>query len=135
MGVFMHFSKLALYKVFFLLLRVYYVFSTIIVLKLAFETSDFFSGLLTSFGLLVIAIQFFVSLKAEKLIKEENHNGLLLGLILSFFTLSGFGMPIAILGFYALLNKQMRSLFSNERLPSWLKDAFLTLDNISFSRS
>lgn len=130
----MHFSKLSLYKFFFLLLRAYYVISIVIILKLAFGNSDLLSGLISSFGLLIIAIQFFASLKAEKLIKEENHNGLLMGLILSFFTLSGFGMPIAILGFYALLNKEMRSLFSNERLPSWLKDAFLTLDNISFLR-
>jgi hypothetical protein len=134
MEVFMHFSKLEIYKLFFLLLRTYYVFSILFVLKLAFETIDLLSGLLSSFGLLIIVIQFFASLKAERLIKEENYNGLLLGLVLSFFILSGFGMPIALLGFYALLNKEMRSLFSNERLPSWLKDAFLTLDNISFSR-
>lgn len=130
----MHFSKLEIYKFFFLLLRAYYVFSTLIILKLAFDTMDLLSGLLSSFGLLIIVIQFFASLKAERLIKEENYNGLLLGLVLSFFILSGFGMPIALLGFYALLNKEMRSSFSNERLPSWLKDAFSTLDNISFSR-
>ncbi len=125
-----HFTKPELFNVYFLALRSFYIYSLIMCLVLGFQVFGLFSGFLTMTGVITIIFQFYLSLHAEKLILAKNYWGTLFGLGLGLFIFVGFGLPVACLGFFALLNKSYREKYVPADIPAWLNDGFIKLDTV-----
>ena len=125
-----HLNPAYIYKIFFKILRAYYVLSALIALGLNFGSFDFFGLFLTGVALLVLGLQFYASFHAELLIEVKDHKGFLLGLLLGLLALPGYSFPVGLLGLYALLNKQFRQTHLPEALPEWLYNVLIKMDEL-----
>lgn len=119
-----------LYKIFFIILRAYYVLCALIALVVSLGGFDFFDLILTGLGVLVLSFQFYASLHSEKLIELKDYNGFLLGLLLSLFVLPGFSLPLGLFGLYVFLNQDFRRNHLPSALPEWLYNLLIKLDDL-----
>jgi hypothetical protein len=122
-------EKSQMFKGFFLLLKVFYVGSAVIMFQLCFEMSfDTSSMTMMIPALIILGAQFVAAIYADKAIREDNAIGLVIGLILSLLMTFSFFFPIGLFGFFALLNRDFRNDYLVSDRPLWLSSLYEQLD-------
>lgn len=112
-------EKSQMFKAFFLILKVFYIASALMLIKfcMEFEFTD------TAFmipALVMLILQFAAAVYAEKAIRSDNSLGLLIGLILALLMTFSIFFPVGLFGFFALLNKDFRNDYLLSNRPLWL---------------
>jgi hypothetical protein len=130
-------EKSQMFKGFFLLLKVFYVGSALMLIKLcvemaqvmleykSFELSQMTMMIPT---LIILGAQFIATIYADKAIREDNPLGLVIGLILSLLMTFSFFFPVGLFGFFALLNRDFRNDYLVSDRPLWLSSLYEQLD-------
>lgn len=124
-------DKQRLLKVYFLLLKLSYVFT---VLTLATLFSGGFEWVLMGMfvtGLIYAGVQMIAAHHGERLMAKKSYIGLVIALILNVIIMPSLFFCLSLAGFYVLLNKEMRDSFPAENNPKWLNDFFSWLDEVT----
>jgi hypothetical protein len=124
-------DKANLYKLHFLLLKVFYGISALFIMAGAISSFDVLTGFISMLGLLMLGAQFWAVLKAETLLQQKNLNGYYLALGLTLLILPSMAFLLSIFGLYALLHPEFRRNHLNE-VPAWLSDLFQKIDTSVF---
>lgn len=127
-------NKLRLLKIYFLLLRGSYILGAVMALSMLIAAFHWFLVVPVLMGMAFLGLQFYGSLVAERSFKEAQHFGLYLALALNTLVLFSLFFPVALMGFYVLLNSEMRKNFPEDRNPQWLNTCFKYLEDFAGSK-
>lgn len=130
-------EKSQMFKGFFLMLKVFYLGSALMLIKLVFEMSqvmleyqkfEISQTLMLIPPLLVLGAQLAAAIYADKAIRSDNPIGLVIGLILALLMTFSVFLPVGLFGFFALLNKDFRNDYLISNRPLWLTSLYDQLD-------
>jgi hypothetical protein len=123
-------NKSELFKIHFMLMKIAYVLSALMLVQLAFEGFNWLIAATVMSGLMMLTLQFFLLIKAEKLLAEKNYLGFLIAIGLTLLYLPSLFFPLSLFGLYTLLNKEFRQA-QMEDIPVWMNDCFVKLDSLT----
>lgn len=116
-------------KVYFFLSRVSYVLAALMALSFLVTMFDLFLLFTSISGLVLLGLQFYGSLHAERALGKSKLFGLYLAFGLNTLLLFSLFFPVSLFGYYALLNSEMRKRFPHESNPEWLNTCFKYLED------
>jgi hypothetical protein len=127
-------NKANLYTWHFLLLKLFYGVSALLILVGAVSSFDVFTMVVSSLGLIILGAQFWGLLKAEKLLQDKNLFGYYIVLGLTLLILPSMAFPLSIFGLYSLLHPDFRRAHLGE-VPEVLHGLFQKVDALIFRPS